>query len=246
METKLEKKPDKYRHELKYSIDKRQLETLKLRIPAVIPLDPHVGEKGFYEIRSLYFDDVDNRCYYENKNGTDPREKFRIRIYNGSTERIRLELKRKERGKTLKTSCPLTIEQCANLMDGRGISWEEAKDNPLLAKFFLWQELKDLKPKVIVEYDRIPFICPEGNVRITLDINIRSSGRVEDFMGEKILTRPIMPVGGHLLEVKYDEFLPDYIYRSIQMRGLSQTTFSKYYLCRKFGASHRYSREFSV
>ncbi len=131
-------------------------------------------------------------------------------------------------------------------MDGRGISWEEAKDNPLLAKFFLWQELKDLKPKVIVEYDRIPFICPEGNVRITLDINIRSSGRVEDFMGEKILTRPIMPVGGHLLEVKYDEFLPDYIYRSIQMRGLSQTTFSKYYLCRKFGASHRYSREFSV
>lgn len=246
METKLEKKPEQYRHEMKYPIDRRQLETLKVRIPAVIPLDSHVGEKGYYEIRSLYFDDYDNRCYYENENGTDPREKFRIRIYNGSPECIRLELKRKERGKTLKTSCTLTKGQCENLMLGRGISWQESQSNPLLRKFFLWQELNGLKPRVIVEYDRIPFICPEGNVRITLDLNIRCSDRIEDFLREKILTRPIMPVGQNLLEVKYDEFLPDYINRSIQMRGLKQTTFSKYYLCRKFGASHRYSRENSI
>ncbi len=242
----LKDKNETYRHELKYRISLADYYAIRQRLRPVMKPDEHTRADGRYVIRSIYFDNVDDKALREKINGVQKREKFRIRIYNGCTERIRLELKRKERGKTLKTSCPLTIEQCANLMDGRGISWEEAKDNPLLAKFFLWQELKDLKPKVIVEYDRIPFICPEGNVRITLDINIRSSGRVEDFMGEKILTRPIMPVGGHLLEVKYDEFLPDYIYRSIQMRGLRQTTFSKYYLCRKFGASHRYSREFSV
>lgn len=246
MEFKLEKKPEKYRHEIKYPIDTRQLETLKVRIPAVIPLDSHVGKKGYYEIRSLYFDDLHNRCYYENENGTDPREKFRIRIYNGSTERIRLELKRKERGKTLKTSCSLTKGQCENLMLGKGIPWQEAESSPLLRKFFLWQELYGLKPKVIVEYDRIPFICQEGNVRITLDLNIRCSDRAEDFLREKILTRPIMPLGQNLLEVKYDEFLPDYINHSIQMRGLKQTTFSKYYLCRKFGASYNYSREYRI
>lgn len=244
METRQEKKPEKYRHEMKYPIDRRQLETLRVRLPAVIPLDSHVGAKGFYEIRSLYFDDFENRCYYENENGTDPREKFRIRIYNGSSERIRLELKRKERGKTLKLSCPLQKEQCERLVRGEGISWQEAEMHPLLRKFFLWQELNGLKPKVIVEYDRIPFICPDGNVRITLDINIRSSDRVEDFLREKILTRPIMPVGLNLLEVKYDEFLPDYINHSIQMRGLKQTTFSKYYLCRKYGAVHSYNKEY--
>ena len=93
-------------------------------------------------------------------------------------------------------------------------------------------------PKVIVEYDRIPFICRDGNVRITLDMNIRASSRPDDFLNEKLTTRPIMSVGQNLLEVKYDEFLPDYINHSMQMRGLRQATFSKYYLCRRYAANY--------
>ncbi len=238
MNKKENKKPDQYRHEIKYPIDRRQLETLKARLPAVVSLDSHVGEKGYYEIRSLYFDDYENRCYYENENGTDPREKFRIRIYNGSTDRIRLELKQKKRGKTLKKSCPLTREQVERLMNGEILSWEESEEEPLLRKFYLWQELRGLLPKVIVEYDRIPFICRDGNVRITLDMNIRASSRLDDFLNERLAARPIMSVGQNLLEVKYDEFLPDYINHSIQMRGLRQATFSKYYLCRRYAANY--------
>lgn len=234
MEVKRGEWADVYRHEMKYPIDKRQLPVLKQRLKSVARLDAHVGERGSYEIRSLYFDDYDNRCYYENENGTAPREKFRIRIYNGSVEHIRLELKRKQNEKTLKRSCPLTKEQCGRLMRGDGLYWDEAENEPLLRKFFLWQRLKLLAPKVIVEYDRIPFICPDGNVRITLDVNIRACGRVGDFLEPKIVTRPIMPEGWNLLEVKYDGFLPDYINYSIQMKGLRQTAFSKYYLCRKF------------
>lgn len=233
-----EEKTEKYRHEMKYPIDRQQLETLKMRLLAVISLDSHVGSQGYYEIRSLYFDDIENQCYYENENGTDPREKFRIRIYNGSAERIRLELKQKKNGKTLKKSCPLTREQCQGLVHGGMLSWQEAKDHPLLRKFYLWQNLRGLSPKVIVEYDRIPYVCPDGNVRITLDMNIRGSDRTEEFMKEKIMARPVMATGQHLLEVKYDEFLPDYINHSIQMRGLRQTAFSKYYLCRKYAVPY--------
>ena len=97
---KVEKK--KYRHELKYICTAAQLALIQGRISHLIPLDSHVGETGMYSIRSLYFDDYYNRCYYENENGTDPREKFRIRIYNGSAHKISLECKRKERGKTHK------------------------------------------------------------------------------------------------------------------------------------------------
>ena len=43
-----------------------------------------------------------------------------------------------------------------------------------------------------------------------------------------------MPPGQQLLEVKYDAYLPDFIYRSLQLSSLRQTAFSKYYLCRKF------------
>ena len=40
-----------------------------------------------------------------------------------------------------------------------------------------------------------------------------------------------------ILEVKYDEFLPDYLYRNLQLSHLRQTTFSKYYLCRRYSLS---------
>jgi len=108
-----------YRHELKYVITTAQMPLLKSRIKGLMKPDPHAGADGIYNIRSLYFDDYHNRFYYENENGTDPRMKFRIRIYNHSADRITLECKRKERGKTRKTSCPLTQEQTRMLMQGK-------------------------------------------------------------------------------------------------------------------------------
>lgn len=95
----------KYRHELKYVSSEMELALVKGRLDHLISLDSHVKEKGIYSIRSLYFDDYDGRCYDENESGSDPREKFRIRIYNAGTGRISLELKRKEHGMTQKLSC---------------------------------------------------------------------------------------------------------------------------------------------
>ena len=178
-----------FRHELKYLVSSAQVRMLQARLGGILPLDSHAPEGG-YRIRSLYFDDYDNRCFYENEDGTDPREKFRIRIYNSNADRITLECKRKERGKTHKTACPLTVEQTRLLM--------------------------------------------HGNVRVTLDTNICSSRSVDRFLDEAIPRRPVMPLGQQLLEVKFDEYLPDFIYRSLALNSLSQTAFSKYYLCRKY------------
>ena len=226
-------KKTKYRHELKYICTAAQLALIQGRIQSLIPLDSHVGENGMYNIRSLYFDDYYHRCYYENENGTDPREKFRIRIYNGSSEKISLELKKKERGKTLKLSCPLTEEQCRTLM--RGEVLPDSKDyHPVLQKLLLLMRTTLMKPKVIVDYDRVPYVYHLGNVRITLDENISSSDRIETFLDKEIYKRPIMPAGWHVLEVKFDEYLPDYIKTTLQLDSLRQTAFSKFYLCRKF------------
>lgn len=229
----MEKHELKFRHELKYQITGAELQMLRHRINHLIPLDRHAGADGVYNIRSLYFDDLYNRCYYDNENGTDPREKFRIRIYNHSTDRITLECKRKERGKTHKTSCPLTIEQTKCLMEGRPLP-NIGQQHPLLQKMTMQMLTRRLRPVVIVEYDRIPYVYPNGNVRITLDCNITSSSAVRSFLEDQIPKRPVMPTGQQLLEVKYDEFLPDFIYRNLQLHSLRQTAFSKYYICRKF------------
>lgn len=228
-----EKKETKYRHELKYQVTDAEVQMLKMRMKHLLPLDSHVAQTGSYLIRSLYFDDYYDRCLKENENGTDPREKFRIRIYNGSSEKISLECKRKERGKTYKTSCPLTQEQTRLLMAGKMVP-DIAEQPPLLRKLTLQMMTRKLRPVVIVEYERIPYVYKNGNVRITLDTNIVSSSAVETFLDSRIAGRPVLPVGQQLLEVKYDEYLPDFIYRSLMLPNLRQTAFSKYYICRKY------------
>ena len=229
----IQPKLSKYRHELKYQVSDAQVQMLKNRITHLIPADSHAGADGTYTIRSLYFDDYENRCLRENEDGTDPREKFRIRIYNHSDRRITLECKRKERGKTHKTSCPLTRQQTELLMQGR-ILPDISSQPPLLQKLTMLMMTRRMRPVVIVEYDRIPYVYKDGNVRITLDTNIRSSSAVERFLDEQIPNRPVMPAGQQLLEVKYDEYLPDFIYRALQLHSLRQTAFSKYYICRKY------------
>ena len=223
----------KFRHELKYVISAGELALIRNRINHLIPCDSHVGESGAYSIRSLYFDDYENSCFYENENGTDPREKFRIRIYNGSAERITLECKRKERGKTLKTSCPLTVEQTKQLMAGKPLP-DIGNQPEVLRKLTLRMLMKRMRPVVIVEYDRVPYVYKNGNVRITLDMNVSSSRSVECFLDERIPKRPIMPMGQQLLEVKFDEYLPDFIHHNLNLHSLTQTAYSKYYLCRKY------------
>ena len=229
----MERKKQDFRHELKYVISSGQVLMLKNKMEHLLSLDAYVDTQGVYNIRSLYFDDLYNRCYYENENGTDPREKFRIRIYNHSTDRIRLECKRKERGMTQKTSCPLTLEQTKMLMRGAPLP-DLANQPPLLRKLTLQMLMHGLRPVVIVEYDRIPYVYPNGNVRITLDTNMASSSVVSSFLDEKISKRPIMPVGQQLLEVKYDAYLPDFIYQSLQIADLQKTAFSKYYFSRRY------------
>lgn len=222
-----------YRHEYKYVCSERQLACIKGRIEPYMCIDANAGGRGSYTIRSLYFDDCNNICYYDNLSGIDPREKFRIRTYNADPSLIRLELKQKRHGMTRKVSCPIDMELCQRLMMGGRTDFREM-DESLYRKLFLWQSTRLLKPKVIVEYDRVPYVYRDGNVRVTFDTNIRSSVDTGSFLDERITARPVMRTGYHVLEVKFDEFLPDFIHHAVQIDKLRQTAYSKYCLCRKY------------
>lgn len=222
----------KYRNELKFLCSEQELALIERRIQSICRRDTHAGADGVYRVRSVYFDDYADSCYYENEDGTDPREKFRIRIYNGDTSHITLECKRKEHGRNHKFSCPLTWEQCSALLEGR-YRLQEC-DVPVLCRLVLLQQTRHFVPKVIVEYERTPFVYPQGNVRITFDRNISGSAKVQDFGKARLQMFPVMPVGQHVLEVKYDEIFPDFIKAQAQIGNLQQTAFSKYYLCRRF------------
>ena len=228
-----EKAEPKFRHELKYLCSSAELKMLEMRLQNIMKPDPHTDESGCYLIRSTYFDGLYDLCLNENESGVSPREKWRVRIYNCSDRRISLECKRKEYGMIQKKSCRITREQYEKMCRMEPIPI--TSDNPpLLNRMLLQQQTVLMQPKVIVQYLRRPYICDEGNVRVTFDMNISSSSSFDRFFMEDIQEWPVLPKGRHLLEVKFDEYLPDYIYHAIHMMNMSLETFSKYYLCRRY------------
>lgn len=225
----------RYRHEYKYILSHAQILMEDAKINTIAELDSYVGEQGYYNIRSLYFDDYENSCFMANENGIDNREKYRIRIYNGAKERIKLELKQKCHGMTLKRNCGISLQQCEMLMAGR-VPSDIKEDQQVLWKLAYLMETRLMMPKIIVDYDRIPYVYrpDDANVRITFDKNIKSINDTNTFLDLRVGGRGILPVGSALMEVKFDDFIPDEIYSLLQLNGLQVSTFSKYYLCRKF------------
>ena len=200
------------------------------RLKQVMAQDIH-QEGDCYEIRSLYFDDAWDRCMDENESGVDRREKYRIRIYDPRSEVIHLEIKEKNRGLTKKRACDLSRQECCRIMEG-DLPLHLDSRAPLNC---LQMRMRDshMAPKVIISYERTAFVHPSGNVRITFDRNITASKYCDEFLEDRVSgMTPVLPAGMHVLEVKYDEFLPDVIARQLEIGKLRKTAFSKYYLGR--------------
>lgn len=233
---KVEKR--RYRNEIKYVCTGQTLALIESRIRHVCPLDRNAGKAGSYTIQSAYFDDYRDSGYYDNENGCDPREKFRIRVYNGDLGRIALECKQKNRGMTHKDACLISRELCdAFFQDNKVVIqeafWREtASEEALLKKFILRYQTAFLRPKVLIRYDRTPYVYTAGNVRITFDRNIEAASAEGGLTGERMF-RPVMQTGYHVLEVKYDGLLPDFLYNLLQAGQLQRTNYSKYYIGRK-------------
>ena len=204
---------------------------IRQRLSAVMKRDEN-GAEGKYFVRSLYFDDFTNKALREKIDGINIREKFRIRFYNNDTSFIRLEKKSKRNGLCVKESATLTKSEAQSLTEGE-YDWLINSDLPLLWE--LYSKMKTgLKPKTIVDYTREAFVYPYGNVRVTIDRNIRTGMNCTEIFDENC---PTVFAGNSpiILEVKWDEFLPSVIRDLVQMEGRRTSSFSKYAACRIYG-----------
>lgn len=87
-------------------------------------------------------------------------------------------------------------------------------------------------PVNIIEYDRTAFTYPIGNVRITFDKNIAASEETNKLFDDNLQKIPLLPVDNHILEIKHDELIPDFILQLLELGNLQQISFSKYYMGR--------------
>ncbi len=223
----------RFRHELKYPMLPRDGVMLKHRLYQLLTPDPHAPD-GSYTIRSLYFDDYKDKALFQKLDGTDDREKFRIRIYNRRDDYICVEKKVKKGEMTQKLQAQISREQCDRILRGDiDWLWRQGTDRSgagVLAELYV-QMREGLRPKTLVEYDRIPFVYGPGNVRVTLDCAIRSGVTSTDLFGDVPLV-PVNPMD--VLEVKYDAYLPDVIRMLVSPLEGRKSSVSKYVLCRKY------------
>ena len=203
-----------FRHEIKHEINVMDMLILRQRLSAVMKRDPHVVG-GNYEIRSLYFDNADDKALREKIDGVSLREEYRIRLYNRDSSVTHLERKFKYGGLGYKDSADLTEEQARRIVNG-DVEWIASSGNEVLIGFYFRLRSEGLKPRVIVDYTREPFIYGPGNVRVTMDYNIRTGLRCVDFLNPDCVTVPAKeaPI---ILEVKWDNYLPEIIRDTVQL-----------------------------
>lgn len=220
-----------YRVEDKYNCTDTQLVMLQARMEAVLRPDVNEGGPEGYRITSLYFDDLTDSCLRDTVDGVNRRSKYRIRIYNDSLDVIKLEVKTKRDNRILKRSKTITREQMESLMRGECIEDGASTEDPATL-FNLAVRTQGLRPKVVVAYERKAYVYEPGNVRITFDRNVRASSRVEDF-GKKNISYDFLREYDKVLEVKYDEFIPDFLLQLLETGSMQQSAYSKYQLCRE-------------
>lgn len=221
-----------YRVEDKYCCSEAELFVLQNKIGSVLKPDVNENNADGYSIISLYFDDLHDSCYQDTLDGHEIRDKYRIRIYNNSLDKIRLEVKQKRDSRIRKYAKDIDRDQMYRLMNGQCIVDDAMSANDPVTLFNIAIQTRGLRPKVIVAYERKAYVFEAGNTRITFDRNLRACDRTDWFGREDAVYDPVREQSA-VLEVKYDEFIPDFLLQLLELGNMQQSAFSKYQLCRE-------------
>ena len=230
-----------YRKELKFIVDDATILDVRCRISGI--MNPDVNQEGdHYTVRSVYFDDSVRSCCRENLAGVSPREKYRIRTYNCSSTHISAQIKVNCKGAVTKHTTLISRDLFDTLTAGdpanaaarlsdlitRRMDEGDETGRYVLEKYLAVITARCFRPACMIGYERCAYVYPTGNVRITFDRNVTVSPDPARMFDPDPSGMCVLSGNRHILEIKYDEFLPEEISSLLSGAGLFRTSFSKY------------------
>lgn len=198
---------------------------LQKDLQQIMKLDEH-SQSAYYKVRSLYFDSINNIDFYEKISGGEKRKKIRLRIYDTKQDTAKFELKAKDGSYQKKSSITISREDADQCIAGRyDVLSQYGTEAECLYSMLC---LGAYRPAVMIEYERMAFVYPDFNIRVTFDKKIRSSETIFDLWAEKIPFLPVLEDEYVVLEVKYDGHLLESVKRILAKYHLINISFSKY------------------
>ena len=224
------------RFEMKYIIRKSISESIQKEIRNFMIYDGYANKelKKNYFVRSLYFENNNYSNFNEKVDGVKLRHKYRIRTYSNKLDKntpIFLELKGRENLRTYKTR--FFIEQNdLNLFFEKKNYFKLKKtysDNYLIEQFIFDCYRKNLSPKILVDYNRTPYINKSGlYFRLTFDNNIVSLSNSSLYSTSLNSGWRECLAGFTILEVKFESSIPAWFQRIVQSYQLQIRSISKF------------------
>lgn len=214
------------RKELKYDVNFVEAANLKSRLVRIMKADIHNGING-YTVRSLYFDTLRDTDFEEKVDGYDDRRKIRLRIYNASSETIKLEVKEKKDGMQRKRSLLLDREE-ARRMEQADYTFLTRRKEPLSGWLYTYMTGRCYRPKCVVEYDRFACMLSSNDTRVTFDSRLRASECGLALFDSQAVLYPVSSPDEITMEVKYNGFLMTYVKNELSLYNKMQRSASKY------------------
>ena len=218
-----------FRKEIKYLIPRYSALSLQRELDKIMERDQH-GDHGNYFIRSQYFDSLYDRDLADNLDGLYDKRKIRLRVYGLDAPVAKLEYKCKNGEDSVKYSLTIPREEALQMEQG-DISFLLHYDQELATRLYLRMTEGVYRPKAIIDYQRLAFACPAGDVRITFDTDIRGAGYPYGLF-EPVSTNALSSPEQVLMEVKYTGILPEVICQTLKQADDLPTSNSKYAIAR--------------
>lgn len=166
------------------------------------------GENGYYNVRSLYFDNENDQDYIDKLENSVIRKGIRLRIYTPMDKFAKLEIKKKNGDNQQKLSLKIKREDAIEILNK---NFKVLKKYPGLISEELYSVMtkEKYRPVTVVNYHRKAFDSRTLGVRITIDSNLTYNNYEFNIFEDKLQLYNLSSVSENVLEIKLENYMSE-------------------------------------
>lgn len=209
------------RYEMKFLMDEGQTEA----VCSVLKDRMAHDRFAFSDIRNIYYDTPDFLLARRSNEHPFYKEKLRVRSYGAPDKDVFVELKKKYDGVVYKRRLSMPYDDASGWLSGDKSLEPATQIGSEIG--FMMERYPGIAPAMMLDYRRESFCMPDGDLRVTIDTDIRA-----DLWNFDLRSVPsgksVLPDGHTLMEIKTMGGIPLWLTEAMSSEKVYRSSFSKY------------------